>query len=196
MRPLWLAGCVAVVSMPAAAQEYHVDRTASNLVRFVSKAPLDEFEGVTDRIDGYVLLRGDGLDRPAAPGQTEIYFEVELAGLDTGIGLRNRHMRDRYLDVEAFPHATFRGTAQRVERLSPGEYRILARGTMAIHGVERPLTPECAVGQVESRMRVRCEFVIGLADFDIEIPKLMFMKISEEVRIELDYWLRPAQPTN
>jgi polyisoprenoid-binding protein YceI len=180
--------------VPAAAQELNVDLQASNVVRFISKAPLDEFEGITDRIDGYTLLGGAGLDGAANAEHTEIYFEVDLASLDTGIGLRNRHMRDRYLEIESYPYAAFRGAIQTVELVSPNLYRVVSSGTMTLHGVERPLTPECRVRATSSRTRVRCEFSLLLSDFEIEIPRLMFMKINDEVRIVLDYWLSPVAP--
>src|SRR5215475_11122840 len=37
----------------------------------------------------------------------ELLFQVPLAGVDTGIGLRNRHMRN-YLDAAHFPRAELR----------------------------------------------------------------------------------------
>ena len=50
----------------------------------------------------------------------EILFRVPLSGIDTGIGLRNRHMRG-YLDVASFPQAELRvlgaGSDQRVSQM-------------------------------------------------------------------------------
>ena len=46
----------------AAGQGYQVDLGRENRVRFVSNAPLEDFEGVTDRIDGFLFFSGeDGL---------------------------------------------------------------------------------------------------------------------------------------
>jgi hypothetical protein len=41
---------VAISPASPAAQEYRVDLTAANVVRFVSEAPVEDFDGVTDRI--------------------------------------------------------------------------------------------------------------------------------------------------
>ena len=84
-----------------------MNRDHDNLVRFISQAPIEDFDGVTDRIDGYVLLDGLRFESSAGGPETEFYLEVELASLDTGIGLRNRHMRENYLEVEEYPYATF-----------------------------------------------------------------------------------------
>jgi polyisoprenoid-binding protein YceI len=78
--------------------EYHVDRKGQNLVKFISDAPLDNFEGTTDNVDGYIVWDGDN-----PVNNSEFHFEAELSTLDTGIGLRNRHMRENYLETDKYP---------------------------------------------------------------------------------------------
>ena len=178
--------------MGTAGQEYHVDRDAHNEVRFTSQAPIEEVVGVTDRIDGYVLLNGTRLEAGSATEGTQLYLEVDLASLDTGLGLRNRHMRDHYLEVKEFPYAFFDATIERVEATAAGVFRVVAKGVMNIHGVERPVDIPCDVSERGEGYRVRCTFNTRLSDFDIEIPKIMFLKLADEVRLELDFTVRPA----
>ena len=71
-----------------------MDLKAKNLVAFISDAPIEDIEGVTSAIDGYVIWSGDSLTLDANYESSEVYFEVELAGLKTGIGLRDSHLRD------------------------------------------------------------------------------------------------------
>ncbi len=176
----------------AAGQEYHVDRDADNDVRFTSRAPIEEVVGVTDRIDGYVLLNGPRLEAGSATEGTQLYLEVDLASLDTGLGLRNRHMRNNYLEVEEFPYAFFDATIERVEATAAGVFRVMARGVMNIHGVERSVDIPCDVVERGAGYRVQCVFNVLLSDFDIEIPKIMFLKLANEARLELDFTVRPA----
>ncbi len=180
----------------AAAQEYHVNVGAANRVSFLSDAPLEDFKGVTNRVDGFVYLEGDGLTGETDLTRSEFYFEVDLASLDTGIGLRNRHMRDNYLETEVFPFATFAGGIEALRRSEDGGFWVEARGTLAIHGVERSRGVECDVEVVEPgatreepprRLRIRCEFPVALSDHGIPIPKLMFMKIDEVMELSLDF---------
>jgi polyisoprenoid-binding protein YceI len=174
-----------------AAQEYHVDLDAPRRVVFISSTTLDEFEGVTEAIDGFVLLDGQGLRETTAPGETELYFEVDLASLDTGIGLRNRHMRENYLEVEDHPFATFSGSLQGMTAHGAG-FRVTARGAFSVHGVSRSTTISCDVTPREDRYAVACTFPVRLEDHDIEIPRIMFMKLAPEVRLELEFFLEPA----
>ena len=172
----------------AHAQELQVDREAERLVRFVSQASLEDFEGVTDAIDGFVLLPGD-----LAPGAdlsgSRIYLEVDLASLDTGISLRNRHMRDNYLHTNRFPYATFSARIVKISQRAPGILAVVATGTLAIHGVERERTLECETGDGLPPHRVRCEFEVGLTDHSIKVPRLMFMKVADTVQVLLEFTL-------
>ena len=179
-----------------AAQEFHVDRRADNLVRFISRASVEEFEGVTESIDGFVRLDAATLTPGTPGGATEIWLEVDLASLDTGIGLRNRHMRDRYLETAKYPYATFRGTIVRSEADPAVAYRVTARGTLTIHGVARPRDLTCRVEPRSPGYRAQCAFEVLLSDHQIEIPKVMFLKLANEISLELDFVVTPAGPPN
>ena len=173
----------------AAGQEYQVELGRENRVRFVSDAPLEDIEGLTDRIDGFLFLAGEGLGGETELAASEFYFEVDLASMDTGIGLRNRHMRDNYLETDEFPFTSFTGRVTRLEEDGPGSYRAVTEGTLAIHGVEREREIGCTATSRDAGLRVRCAFQATLSDHDIPIPKLMFMKIDEVIEVELDFFL-------
>ena len=179
-------------------QEFQVDLQGENLVQFLSDAPLEDFKGVTHRIDGFVFLAGEGLGGASDLRQSEFHFEVDLGSLDTGLGLRNRHMRDNYLETDRFPYASFSGRVQELTQLPDGAFRVVARGGLTIHGVEQNREIPCRlerVGEVGSgaggalSLRVQCAFQVTLSHHDIPIPKLMFMKIDEVMELSLDFHL-------
>jgi len=179
-----------------AAQAFQVDRGAANVVRFVSRAATEEFEGVTERIDGYVTLDAPVLAPGGGGDATEVYLEVDLGSLDTGIGLRNRHMRDRYLEVSRYPYATFEGKITRREAGGADTVRVTAHGTLTLHGVERPRDLTCAVTPSGAGYRARCAFEVLLSEHQIEIPKVMFLKLANEIGLDLDFTVVPAAPPN
>lgn len=63
--------------------------TENGSVEFLSKAPLNEFTGKSSNLNGLVDLDKNLLD-----------FYVDLNTLNTGIGLRDRHMRENYLETK------------------------------------------------------------------------------------------------
>jgi polyisoprenoid-binding protein YceI len=165
--------------------EYQVDKEQENLVKFISDAPMEDFEGVTEKIDGYILWEGDDL-----LNKSEMYFEVDLNSLDTGIGLRNRHMRENYLHTDQFPFTHFTGKLTKAEMVKEGEYAVTAEGTMFIHGVEKLMTVEGKLLATEDGYRIKTKFISALTDHNIEVPQLMFFKIDEDMQLELDYFVK------
>ncbi len=186
-----LTACLTVLAAAALsrASEYQVDRTAENSVVFISDAPIEDFEGTTDRIDGYVLFDGDSLDPQINLDSSEVYFEVDLASLDTGIGLRNRHMRENYLETDQYPYATYAGRIEAIESCAGDSCVIVSSGTMTIHGTAQAIELRCITRRTAVGYRVESEFVVKLPDYKIEVPSLMFMKISEEIALRLDFAL-------
>lgn len=184
-----ILGAVVCGAGGAAAQEYHVDREAARSVTFTSRAAIEEFQGRTERIDGYLIMDGDGVRVVREPGGTEFYLEVDLASLDTGIGLRDRHMREDYLETERWPYATFDGEVGDIRAEGEG-FRATLHGTFAVHGVEAERTIQCDVDPDGSGWEVACGFPVRLPDHDIEIPKVMFLKLAEEVQVDLRFRLR------
>jgi polyisoprenoid-binding protein YceI len=184
--------CLAVAAPLSAQAAFQVDLDAPRLVRFTSRTALNDFDGVTEKIDGFVALDTPDLSEETGDGDTEFYFEVDLASIDTGVGLRNRHMRDNYLEVEDFPYAAFGGSIERVAPLAKGAYRVTISGTLGIHGVERERSITCDVSPDEAGYSVECSFPVLLSDHGIEIPKIMFLKLNDEVRLEVDFRVEPS----
>jgi hypothetical protein len=174
--------------LPAHAQELQVDLERPRSVRFLSRTTLEDFEGITESIDGFVLLP-DGIQEGGSFPASRLYFEVDLGSIDTGIGLRNRHMRDNYLETDEYPFATFDAAIAKIE-LADGGHLVTARGTLAIHGIEREVTIRCSVAESTPPHRVICRFPVLLGDHGIRIPRVMFMKLAEEVVVEIDFFVR------
>ena len=60
-------------------------------------------------------------------------FEVDLRSLDTGLDLRNEHMRDKYLETDKFPNAVFE-----LDPLEIGSKTFT--GLMTLHGRSKKIT--------------------------------------------------------
>ena len=167
------------------AEEYDVDKSANNKVKFISDAPIESFEGVTDQIDGYLYHEGDSLTT-----KSQLYFVVDLNSLDTGIGLRNRHMRDNYLQTDKYPTTYYKGKIIKAVKVDADSINIISEGTIFIHGVEKPLKVEAELFHKEDRYHIQCSFNVKLSDFNIEIPSIMFYKINENMDLQLDFYIK------
>lgn len=172
------------------AQEYHVDKSKENVVKFISDAPLEDFEGVTDYIDGYMYLKSiDDLT------DTKLYFEVDLTTLDTGIDLRNRHMRDNYLETDKYRFTFFEGKIDKINKSAENKYDVEVSGKMFIHGVTKEIFVPGTLTSVGGGYLVESNFVVALSDYNVDIPQLMFMKIDEGMKIHLKFYLEKFTQT-
>lgn len=167
------------------ATECNVNKAKKNMVKFISNAPIEDFEGVTDKIDGYIMI--ESIEKLAG---SEMYFEIDLNSLDTGIGLRNRHMREFYLHTDKYPITHFTGNISKSKRDTDKRYIISVEGEIFIHGVTKKITIE---GYITTNgydsYRIQTKFVVALPDFNIEVPQLMFLKIDENMDMSLDFYV-------
>jgi len=165
--------------------EYQVDKNKTNVVKFVSDAPIEDFEGITDKIDGYLFWEDSDFSL-----NSEIYFEVDLNALDTGIGLRNRHMRENYLETDQFPITHFKGKIISSTVANDTTISVEAHGVIFIHGVEKSLNITANLIEIKNGYRIQTDFIVKLSDFQIEIPSIMFYKINEEIDLQLDFYVK------
>lgn len=165
------------------ADEFNVDKEQKNVVRFISDAPIEEFDGTTKDIDGYLMA-----DPSDVTKDSELYFLVELNTLDTGIGLRNRHMRENYLHTDKYPRAEFTGKI--IEAKKNGKYwDVVVEGTMEIHGKKKKMKVNGKMTKTGNGFRIQADFIVKLSDHNIEIPSLMVSKIDENMKLQVDFYI-------
>jgi polyisoprenoid-binding protein YceI len=150
------------------AQEF---KTEIGRVSFLSKAPMNEFTGTSAQLNGLIDLEKNLLD-----------FYVDLNTLQTGIGLRDRHMRDNYLETKKYPFAEFTGKMESIPSLSIGESKpVVAKGVFKIHGVQKEISVKGTIKLVSANeLLLDASFPILLGDYKIEIPSVVFYELGEE----------------
>ena len=112
---------------------------------------------------------------------------IQAASVDTGVKLRDRHLRGRdFLDVERFPQIEFR--AERIEPQGQDEFRI--GGPLTIHGVTRPVQ---LVGHVHERgadiRQIHAAATLDRYQFGVKAWQPMEFNLSRKVKLELDLTL-------
>ncbi|RIW15549.1 YceI family protein [Algoriphagus lacus] len=180
MRWFLTAILLGVIS-PVFSQQY---QTKKGEVTFLSQAALNEFEGKSSSLQGLIDLDQNLLD-----------FYLDLNTLDTGIGLRDKHMRENYLETEEFPFAEFTGKLSAVQKPEPGKVQqVTAIGKFKLHGVERAVTVKGTLNpQANGSLLLEAKFSIVLSDYQIEIPKLVFYELAPEQQVSLKATLTPKK---
>jgi polyisoprenoid-binding protein YceI len=173
-----------VLAPPAArAADFLVQPGRENRVVFVSKASMEEFQGKTNKLEGRIAVRPDSVG-----DSITVRLEVDMGSLDTGIPLRNHHMRENHLETKQYPKAVFEGgrvigPEGRPAGLAAGKPTPLdVEGTFTLHGVSRRIRIHITATYVPDhggRIAFRTEFPVALADYQISRPQFLFLKLAE-----------------
>lgn len=194
MKKIIILIFVLVINTFAHAEEWDVKRNAKNSVKFTSSTTVLDFDGVTDKIDGYIYWEGDKI----FSGKNELYFEVDLNTVKTGIGKRDRDMREDVLETDKWPKTYFKGTIVSATKTdSSNSYNIIAKGKMFIHGVEKEMEIPAVIKLQNGTMNVQTRFSVFLKDYNIEAPSLLaFIKVAEEIKLSLNFYLQKSAEKN
>jgi polyisoprenoid-binding protein YceI len=164
----------------------------SSQVQFVSKAPMETVTGKTRTVSGSVQLD------PAALGDSiVVHVEVDLASLDTGIEMRNKHMRENHLQTATYPKAVFEGGRLQdlsAPRLTEGQTVTGSiTGTLDLHGKRQPLQASLELTLQGGALHAVTHFKVKLVDYDIPRPQFLVMRLDETQSVTADLTARPAE---
>ena len=142
------------------------------------------FDAKTTALSGSVTSSG-GASR-AFDGS----LAVDLRTLDTGIGLRNEHLRENYLEVDkgpGFDTATL--SAIDLKGLSPDapEGKGFFAGLLTVHGLAKTVTGAVDVRHAGAGLRVSGSFPVNLSDYNIRKPRYLGVGVKDIVQVEVAF---------
>ena len=185
---LGVACLLALTTGTSHATDFVVRPGKDTNVVFTSKAPIETFEGKTHSLEGKLTLE------PGTVGDSiTVHLEVDLASLDTGKALRNKHMREEHLETAKYPKAVFDGAtvlSPAGAKLEPGKnVAFQIEGTFTLHGVSRRLrcdatatyTPQGKGGAIA----FSATFPVTLSDYSIKRPEFLFLKLAEAQQVRV-----------
>jgi len=110
----------------------------------------------------------------------------DLASLDTGIDLRNDHMKNRYLEVGKFPKAELEIKEINLSKeFNPKSFKVAGpfNGVLQLHGVSHPVSGKINLKVEEDELEVECEYSLSIADFKIQRPSYANISMTDDVKI-------------
>jgi polyisoprenoid-binding protein YceI len=113
---------------------------------------------------------------------------VPLANLQTGIGLRDRHMREKYLEVTQFPNAELQVARAALKLPAPGaEASADARGTLKLHGKTKEVAFRFSAKRDGSAYHVSGALRVNMNDFGIEAPSYLGVSVKPDVDVDVRF---------
>lgn len=174
------------------------DEPGRDNVSFTSDAPIELVVGRTTKIKGEITI-DDSLDLKKLP--PTVSFEVDLASIDTGIPLRNEHMRDNFLETKQYPKAVFvvKKLVPDSVKLQDGKtIKLTGKGDFTVHGVTVQKDIPVQVTYLKESdfthnkfehgdvIRMKSTFEVPLVEHKIKRPEVIMQKLAEKVIVTID----------
>ena len=144
------------------------------------------FEAKTTALNGALTTGASGSQ--AVEGS----LTVDLRSLDTGIGLRNDHLRERYLEVDkgqGFDTATLSKINLNGFNPEVPEGRGSFSGLLTLHGVTRTVSGPVDVRRADAGLRVKASFAVDLPDYNIQKPRYLGIGVKDTVQVGVAFVL-------
>ncbi len=164
---------LALLPMLSFGQKYRSDKS---YIRFFSEAPLENIEAVNK--EGTSIFDVES---------QQIAFSIPITGFQFEKSLMQEHFNENYLESDKYPTATFQGKITGFKTDGTGKQKATATGKMKIHGVEKKVDIEGEILLDKDKAVLTSKFPIKVADYDIEIPKVVFYNIAEVVEVTVEF---------
>lgn len=103
--------------------------------------------------------------------------------------LMQEHFNENYLESDKYPKAFFKGKISEASSLDlskDGTYKVNAQGKLTIHNVTKDVTIPGTISIKNGKINMDSKFKVRCADYSIKIPKLVMVKIAEEIEVTIN----------
>jgi len=138
---------------------------------------------------GGMRIEGKTSEFKVSEDAPSIVVTVVLGNLDTGIGLRDRHMRDRYLEVQKYPEATLSVSRSALRLPAAGATSTSdVEAQLSLHGRSKPIVVHYTAKQPSAgSYEIKGTFRMNMTDFGIEVPAYLGVTVKPDVDVAADF---------
>lgn len=171
MKKISLILVLSLSSISLFAQHHYV--TTKGTVTFFSDAPLEDIQADNVKTAGIL----DAV-------KNEIAVQMKITDFEFPNKLMQEHFNENYMESEKYPTSVFKGKIkEEVNVVEAGSYQVHVDGTLTIHGVTQKVQVSGTIVSDGKQLKLDFKFPVKLEDYKIEIPTIVFTKISEIVQV-------------
>jgi hypothetical protein len=168
--------CFITASVLSVAAQTNISRSESGSISFRSEAPLEIITASSNELKGII-------DHDA---QTFAFIVPITSFKGFNNGLQQQHFYENYLESSKYPEATFSGKIiEDIDLTQPGTYHVRAKGQLNIHGRTQERIIKTELISDGTKITARSEFIVPLTDHQIEVPRIVFQKIAQEIKVNV-----------
>jgi polyisoprenoid-binding protein YceI len=138
MHSTLLALLLAIAAVPATAdpRTYAIAADGKNIASFRIEDAVETIDGSTVKMSGTIVAD------PANAAASSVEISADLSAIDTGMSLRDDHIRDEFVETRKFPRATFKSVSvampATIAANQPAD--VMVTGDFTMHGVTKRIT--------------------------------------------------------
>jgi polyisoprenoid-binding protein YceI len=152
--------------------------------------PALSVHGKSTALEGRVRVRSG----PEGPQLEQIEAKLAVETLQTGLKLRDEHMR-KYIFTTSdgqVPDVRFVADKATCAKASGKESTCKVAGDLIIRGTARPFTIALKVTEDKGSYHASGDSVVKLSSYGIEKPSQLGVHTEDDVKLRLDFTARPA----
>ena len=155
--------------------------TRDGNIDFFSSTPIEDIKAINSQVS-CVLNKTTG----------EFAFQVPIKGFVFKNALMQEHFNENYLESDTYPNASFTGSIEGWKDITLSEklQPVSIKGTMNIHGISKDISESGNILMKGNRIIGSATFKIIVADYNIEIPKILRDNIAKVVDVTVDISLK------
>lgn len=142
------------------------------------------FEARTQAVSGEVAVPAE------QAGAIRGSLSVDLRTLKTGISLRDRHMRDNYLEVNNGAHFE-KATIEDIQ-IGKLDGKTTFNGTLVLHGERRPISGAATLEKRDGGYAVQAEFPVKVSEYKITKPTYLGVGVQDQLKIKVALTVLPT----
>jgi polyisoprenoid-binding protein YceI len=159
-------------------------------IYFLASSTLHPVKGKVKKFDGKILI-------PFAkdPSTGGVTLQIEASTLDTNQEAINKKMKESCLEVSRFPVIQFKSVEI---RNGSGPYSTGQRGRgeilglLDLHGVQKKISIPIEYNYSNEVFHGRGKVIVKMSDFQIPEPKMLFLRVKDEIEILFEIEAFPA----
>lgn len=168
---------IIVLALAISAQAQRVF-TKNGSINFNSKTTMETIDATSNQVTSVLL-----------PNTGDIQFSVQIKSFHFKKALMEEHFNETYMESDKYPKATFKGKITDLSKVNftkDGTYSVTVSGDLNMHNVTQKATTNGTITVKGGKVSANSSFVVKLADYKIDVPKVVRSNISETVTITVN----------
>lgn len=132
-------------------------------------------------------INGTTQSLEAKPEGDSVVLRVPLDTVGTGIELRDKHMKEKYLETKTHPMAELK-VAKSLLKEGKGQH---GTGTFSVHGTSKEVAITYDAAKADDGFVVNGQFDINIKEHAIDVPSYMGVTVKPEVKVVASFVVKP-----